>query len=154
MDTRRWQQIQEVLDVALETDPARWSSVLSERCSGDPELQREVEALLARLDTAKGFLDSPPAAAAAAFVAESVETAEADRNIGRRIGPYQLVRQIGHGGMSRVYLADRTDGGFEQRVTVKLLRAGMDSPSDLERFRLERQIISNDFDSNGKSLRD
>ena len=142
MDIRRWQLIQEVLDVALETDPARWSDVLGERCNGDPELQREVESLLARLDTAKGFLDAPPAAAAAAFVADSRDAIDNDLNVGRRIGPYRLVRQIGHGGMSRVYLADRADGGFEQQVTVKLLRAGMDSPSDIERFRVERQILA------------
>jgi tetratricopeptide (TPR) repeat protein/tRNA A-37 threonylcarbamoyl transferase component Bud32 len=142
MDIRRWQQIQEVLDIALETDPARWSRLLDERCSGDPELQREVEALLARLDTAEGFLDSPPAALAAALVAESRETTDGDQYVGRRIGPYQLVRQIGRGGMSRVYLADRADGGFEQQVTIKLLRPGLDSASDLERFRRERQILA------------
>jgi serine/threonine-protein kinase len=142
MDIHRWQKIEEILDVALESDPARWPDVLSEHCNGDVELRREVESLLARLDTAKQFLDSPPAALAAAYVAESGDTTDTDHNVGRRIGPYQLGRQIGHGGMSRVYLADRADGDFEQQVTVKLLRAGMDSPSDLERFRLERQILA------------
>ncbi|HEX6576539.1 MAG TPA: serine/threonine-protein kinase, partial [Gemmatimonadaceae bacterium] len=141
MDSRRWQQIQEVLDVALETDRARWPALLDERCGDDDALKHEVEALLSRLDTAKKFLDSPPSAAAAALVAESIEK-EADQNSGRRVGPYQIVREIGHGGMSRVYLADRADGGFEQHVTVKLLRAGMDSPADIERFRLERQILA------------
>ena len=142
MEIRRWQQIQEVLDIALETDPARWPGVLSEHCHGDPELQREVEALLARLNTANKFLDSPPAVLAAALVAERDETNDGDHYAGRRIGAYQLVRQIARGGMSRVYLAERADGGFEQQVTVKLLRAGMDSPSDLERFRRERQILA------------
>jgi serine/threonine-protein kinase len=44
--------------------------------------------------------------------------------------------------MSRVYLAERADGGFEQQVTIKLLRPGLDSASDLERFRRERQILA------------
>ena len=88
MDALRWQQIQEVLDVALETDPTEWSRMLSDRCSGDPELKREVESLLSRLGTAKGFLESRPGALAAAFVAESQEMAEIDQYAGRRIGPY------------------------------------------------------------------
>jgi eukaryotic-like serine/threonine-protein kinase len=142
MDIQRWQQIQELLDVALETDPTQWSGMLGDRCSGDPELRREVEALLARLSTAQGFLDSPPAALAAALVHESREPPGTDQYVGRRIGAYRLVRQIGRGGMSRVYLAERADGGFEQQVTIKLLRAGLDSASDLERFRRERQILA------------
>ncbi|HZI99059.1 MAG TPA: serine/threonine-protein kinase [Gemmatimonadaceae bacterium] len=141
MDIHRWQKIQELLDVALETDPARWSDVLRERCSGDPDLKREVESLLSRLNTAESFLDSPPSALAAALVADASET-DSDQYAGRQFGAYRLVRQIGHGGMSRVYLAERTDGEFEQQVTIKLLRAGMDSPADLERFRRERQILA------------
>jgi eukaryotic-like serine/threonine-protein kinase len=142
MNAGRWQQIQEVLDAALDTDPVRWSGMLSERCSGDPELQREVEELLARLNTAEGFLDSPPGALAAALVAESKETAYGDQYVGRRIGSYRLVRQIGRGGMSRVYLADRADGQFEQHVAIKLLRLGLNSDMDLERSRRERQILA------------
>ncbi len=42
MDAGRWQQIQELLDVALETDPTEWSRILNDRCGGDPELKREV----------------------------------------------------------------------------------------------------------------
>src|SRR5678816_43314 len=125
MDIHRWQKVQELLDAALETDPARWSSMLAERCRGEPGLQREVEQLLSRLNTARTFLDSPPSTLAAALVAEG-EATDADQYAGRQIGAYRLVRQIGRGGMSRVYLAQRTDGGFEQQVTIKLLRAGMD----------------------------
>jgi serine/threonine-protein kinase len=142
MDSHRWHKVQEILDVALETDPARWQSVLREHCGGDRELQREVEELLSQLKTAESFLDSPPSALAAAIVAESGETREEDQYVGRRFGAYRLVREIGHGGMSRVYLAERTDGEFDQQVTIKLLRAGMDSPADLERFRRERQILA------------
>ncbi|HKY99343.1 MAG TPA: serine/threonine-protein kinase [Gemmatimonadaceae bacterium] len=142
MDVHRWRKVQELLDIALETDPARWQSVLRERCGGDAALQREVEDLLSRLSSAESFLDSPPSALAAAIVAESTDTAESDQYIGRRLGAYRLDRQIGHGGMSRVYLAERTDGEFDQQVTVKLLRAGLDSPGDRERFRRERQILA------------
>jgi serine/threonine protein kinase len=71
-------------------------------------------------------------------------TAEApamDANIGRRIGPYEIVREIGAGGVGSVYLAQRVDE-FRQRVAIKLLRAGMDSRMVISRFRHERQILA------------
>jgi tRNA A-37 threonylcarbamoyl transferase component Bud32 len=61
---------------------------------------------------------------------------------GRRIGAYRLVREVGRGGMSRVFLAERADGAFEQRVALKLLRPGFDSDIDVQRFRAERQILA------------
>ena len=61
---------------------------------------------------------------------------------GRRVGAYRLVREIGRGGMSRVFLAERADGEFEQQVALKLLRPGFDSDIDVMRFRAERQILA------------
>ena len=87
------------------------------------------------------FLESPPAAAAAALVAEAREAGREQLD-DRRIGAYRLVREIGRGGMSRVFLAERADGEFEQRVALKVLRPGLDSEIDLERFRAERQILA------------
>jgi serine/threonine-protein kinase len=143
LDVDRWRQVEEVLDVALNQEPDRWTAVLDDKCSGDPDLRREVEALLGRLGTARGFLESPPSAAAAALLAEVREAAEgASAPLDRRIGAYRLVREVGRGGMSRVYLAERADGQFEQRVALKVLRPGLDSDLDLERFRAERQILA------------
>ena len=44
--------------------------------------------------------------------------------------------------MGEVYRAVRADGQFEQQVAIKLVRAGMDAPTILERFRNERQILA------------
>jgi len=144
MSAERWQRIERVLDAALTREPTEWGSLLDEECSGDPDLRREVEELLGRLDTARGFLESPPAAAVSAIIAEAREVAAGDppAMVGRRIGPYGIVREIGRGGMSRVYLAERADGQFEQQVALKLLRPGFDSDIDQERFRAERQILA------------
>jgi len=40
---------------------------------------------------------------------------------GRRVGAFELVELIGRGGMGSVWLANRVEGGFEQRVAIKLL---------------------------------
>ena len=61
---------------------------------------------------------------------------------GRRIGAYRVVRELGRGGMGAVYLAERADGGFSQRVAIKLIKRGMDTDQVLARFRAERQILA------------
>ncbi|MEZ5424716.1 MAG: protein kinase [Pyrinomonadaceae bacterium] len=62
--------------------------------------------------------------------------------VGKRIGVYELKREIGRGGMGAVYLAERADGEFRQTVAIKLIKRGMDTDAILKRFRRERQIIA------------
>jgi len=142
MDPDRWRVIERVLDEALAHGPEQWQAVLDESCSTDPELRAEVESLLRQATNAQSFLASPPFAMAAAIVAESKKGDSETKNAGRRIGSYRLIEEIGRGGMSRVFLAERADGQFEQRVAVKLLRPGLDSELDQARFRAERQILA------------
>jgi len=58
------------------------------------------------------------------------------------IGPYRVVRELARGGMGVVYLAERADGQFEQRVALKLMKRGMDSEEIHQRFLAERQILA------------
>ena len=60
----------------------------------------------------------------------------------RRVGPYQIVDEIGHGGMGEVYRAERIDGQFDQQVAIKLVRVGLGSAFIVERFLHERQILA------------
>jgi non-specific serine/threonine protein kinase/serine/threonine-protein kinase len=59
---------------------------------------------------------------------------------GRTVGQYRLVRLIGFGGMSAVYLAERTDGAYSKQVAVKLLAAPF--PQAPERFHRERELLA------------
>jgi serine/threonine protein kinase/Flp pilus assembly protein TadD len=61
---------------------------------------------------------------------------------GERIGPYRVLRPLGEGGMGAVYLAERADGHFQQRVAIKLVRRGMLSRDVQNRLRVERQILA------------
>lgn len=63
--------------------------------------------------------------------------------LGRRIGPYQVERLLGRGGMGAVYLARRADGEFDQRVAIKVIGLPLDSPFFRQRLKLERQILAN-----------
>jgi serine/threonine protein kinase/tetratricopeptide (TPR) repeat protein len=140
LDSDRWQRISQLLDAALECEPDRRSTMLDAACAGEPDLRREVEALLVRVDDVPGFLESPPATVAAAVIAEV--SGLGGNEVGRHIGPYRIVREIGRGGMSRVFLAQRADGQFDQQVALKLLRPGLDAEIDHARFRAERQILA------------
>ena len=60
----------------------------------------------------------------------------------RRIGPYEIDRLLGRGGMGAVYLAHRADGQFEQQVAIKLIDLPLATDIFRERFRLERQILA------------
>ena len=123
LDAERWRRIGQVLDAALASEPAHWPAVLDATCAGAPDLRRDVEELLARVDDARRFLESPPASAAAAVLAE-VDAAQSTPP-GSRIGAYRIEREIGRGGMSRVFLAERADGQFDQRVAIKVFGAGL-----------------------------
>ena len=142
MEVDRWRRVERVLDAAFEIDRAQWKALVEESCGNDVELRRDVEALLDRFTSTNAFIDAPPSAIAAELVAEASGALRAGSIAGRRLGAYQIVRLIGEGGMSRVFLAERADGQFTQQVAVKLLKPGLDSDIDRERFRAERQILA------------
>jgi eukaryotic-like serine/threonine-protein kinase len=60
----------------------------------------------------------------------------------RPIGPYKLLKELGHGGMGVVYLAGRADDQYQKRVAIKVIRAGMDGAEIVRHFRRERQILA------------
>ena len=114
----------------------------SERCSPpwpwtDPDLAAEVERFLAADARAGRFLEDAVAAGAAAMLQDGAQD-----EIGRRLGPYRLVRELGRGGMGVVYLAERDDQEFQQRVAIKLLHRGLETAEILARFQTERQILA------------
>ncbi|MCI0422968.1 MAG: protein kinase, partial [Acidobacteria bacterium] len=102
-------------------------------------MRTQVEALIASHEGAPGFLE----ARAFEVAPTTLEDDEAALMIGRRIGPYELLREIGHGGMGAVYLAQRADDEYQKQVAIKLVKRGMGTDAILGRFRNERQILAN-----------
>src|SRR3954453_19309389 len=60
---------------------------------------------------------------------------------GQVVGAYKLLSQIGQGGMSSVWLAERTDGRFQRRVAVKFLNIALIGEAGEERFKREGSIL-------------
>jgi serine/threonine-protein kinase len=61
---------------------------------------------------------------------------------GQVLGRYRIVRKLGSGGMGDVYLAERADDEYQQRVALKIVRGGLFSPQIQSRLRMERQILA------------
>jgi serine/threonine protein kinase/tetratricopeptide (TPR) repeat protein len=59
--------------------------------------------------------------------------------VARRIGAYQVLRELGHGGMGTVFLAARADDQYQKRVAIKVVRGGAEV---IRLFRRERQILA------------
>ena len=139
MTSERWYEVKEIFAAALEHSTAERAAYLDKVCSGDDTLRREVESLLASHEQAGEFIESPAVSTDTTLPALEDE----DHEIGRRIGAYRIVKEIGRGGMGSVYLASRDDEEFERRVAVKLIRRGMEIDFIVRRFRNERQILAN-----------
>src|SRR5258708_7396072 len=138
MTGERWQQIRRAFDEVVLLPALERTTHLDRVCAGDAELRREVESLLTAHEAAESvFLNVP-----AVNLKLSVDTFAAPSRVGRRIGSYNILEEIGHGGMGEVYRAGRADGQYEQEVAIKLVRGGYDTASVLDRFRHERQILA------------
>jgi eukaryotic-like serine/threonine-protein kinase len=135
----RWKQIESLFDVAVELSPESRDAYLAETCGGDAELRKQVEALIRSHEEAGSFIEEP--AVAGVSVGAAVFD-EPQPLVGRRVGSYRLVRELGRGGMGAVYLAVRADDEYQKRVAVKLVKRGMDTDFILRRFRQERQILA------------
>ncbi|MBI5083048.1 MAG: serine/threonine protein kinase [Acidobacteria bacterium] len=136
MKTEQWRRAEEIFQSALEHVAPERAAFLDIACGGDAELRHEVESLLQCATGAPGIIQSAVGREAEAME-RGTSTAE-----GRRIGPYQVVREIGRGGMGEVYLATRADGEFQKLAAIKVVKRGMDTEVLLNRFRQERQILA------------
>ena len=141
MTPERWRQVENIFQTALDLPAERRASYLSEVCAQDPTLQGEVVSLLARHESGEYSLaDLVPDGIKARRFDPFAE--DQDPLIGRRLGAYEIVREIGRGGMGAVYEAARVDREFQKRVAIKLVKRGMDTDFVLRRFRKERQILA------------
>jgi hypothetical protein len=97
----RYQRLRHIFDEATLMEASALDGYLDRVCADDAELRGEVKRLVAAHSGARSFLDHPP---------EFVMPLDEPSFAGRRLERYELVREIGRGGMGAVYLANRVDG--------------------------------------------
>lgn len=139
MTPERWQQVKELLGTALELDPAKRPGYLDQACGNDATLRSDLERLLvAEQKAGPEFLSDPVILQELTFELPPHPQAW----VGKRLGPYQIVEEIGTGGMGEVYRAVRADDEYHKEVAIKLVRSGQDSKFVFDRFKNERQILA------------
>lgn len=141
MHAQRWQHVRILFDQLVELPAEARAQQLSNVCQGDIDLEQELIALLDADASSVGMTSARQAVLA--DIAAQEESAECSRLAGMRLGAFRLLREIAHGGMGSVWLAERADGQFTQKVAVKLMRSGWDRDEISARFRTERQILAN-----------
>ncbi len=138
LSPERWHRLEAVFDAVADLPAEAQDAALAAACAGDDALEADVRRLLEH-DRTHG--------ARVAAVLDGVARLPApdgdpdDAAVGRRLGPYRLVRELGSGGMGVVYEAARDDE-FQQRVAIKVAGRAAFSPELLARFRDERQILA------------
>jgi serine/threonine protein kinase/tetratricopeptide (TPR) repeat protein len=132
MEQTQWARVKELFGAALELEPSQREAFLREACGGDGDegLRAEVESLLAAHDQ-PGLLSANP------WQNDLLKDMQASKSI----GPYELIRKLGEGGMGQVWLAEQT-APVRRQVALKLIRAGLYDEALFQRFQSERQSLA------------
>lgn len=134
MEASRWRDLRRLFDMVCDLPPAQWETSLR-TLSDDPALIQEALALLQSQTLGFDRALQP--------LRELMATLPADElQVGDRLGVWQLIRRLASGGMGTVFVAERADELFRQRVAIKLLRGGADTAATAERLAAERQILA------------
>ena len=133
MTPERFQQVRNLFEAAVERGTLDRGAFLVDACGSDMDLEAEVRRLLDAHEATVTIRESAPG--------NLVRTDPGSRE-GSRLGSYEILRQLGRGGMGSVYLARRADDAFQKRVAIKILRADSASTDIVQRFQREREILA------------
>ncbi|CAN5480125.1 hypothetical protein BH23BAC3_BH23BAC3_24080 [soil metagenome] len=137
MANKKWHKVKQIFSEALELNPGDRERFVKDACGDDKDLLTEVQSLLAAYEKSGPLDKSPENLKKTVFTRPKNPTFK-----NQVVGNYKIIRALGHGGMGSVFLAERSDGQYDQRVALKLLRTGFTSENQTRRFLAERQILA------------
>jgi serine/threonine protein kinase len=134
----RWREVSRIFESAIELDGQAREAYLANQCAHDESIREEVSRLISSHEeaTAENFIDTPP-------YAKSDSSDSEDRKFtdGQRLGPYQITKHLGTGGMGEVYLA--TDTRLDRLVALKILSGELaHDKRRMQRFQREARMVS------------
>jgi serine/threonine-protein kinase len=131
-----WKRLSPLLDTALDLEPAQREAWLETLPSEHADLRESLAELLARRPAVEtdDFLNRLPEFSA---VPSALALAP-----GCAVGPYRLLRELGDGGTSSVWLAELADGSIQRKVALKLPHLGLIDRGIEQRIAREREILA------------
>jgi predicted Ser/Thr protein kinase len=136
MTTEQHQRVREIFEAALDRDLSERASWVARQAADDAAVLSEVMSLLDHHVRAGSFLTEP--------VVERVSDLLADDAAlmpGTTLGVYTIVKEVGRGGMGRVYLA--SDSRLGRQVALKALAPHLTrDPMQRERLRREARAAA------------
>jgi serine/threonine protein kinase len=134
MTPEEWASVKDVFEEALGRAESERAAFVRAKAGGDAAVAREVLSLLEAHAAAGEFLGSPTATRA--------DPDAPGPPLPKRVGPYEVLREVESGGMGTVYLAEQVGPGFRRPVAVKVIRHGFSSALFVRRFQNERRILA------------
>lgn len=134
MNIEEYEKITQIFQRTVELNLNERSAFLDSACRNDETARRQVEDMLNAYATNPDFLERP----AITVIADSFERR---LKIGRTIGRYKILREIGRGGMGEVFVAEDTN--VNRKVALKVVSSELGENEEWrQRFNLERNAVS------------
>ncbi|MEM8995826.1 MAG: serine/threonine-protein kinase, partial [Acidobacteriota bacterium] len=137
VDPETWRELEQHYDRVIDLPGRERAAYVAALRSDRPRLAERLSSLVDASDDAeqriRSVLDRN---------LDALAEAGGTQDMPARIGPYEVLRELGRGGMSVVYLARRADRHFRKSVAIKVVLRGMDFDEILRRLRQERQILA------------
>ncbi|QSX41110.1 serine/threonine-protein kinase [Shewanella cyperi] len=129
-------RIKELFDACIELPVSERTEFLNHSNCSDAERQQ----VLRMLDHA-GAATTVLTGQARDLIGNQLRELGSQLTPGQQLGPYKIIEKIGTGGMGVVFLAERADGQYEQKVAIKLAPT-MVAGEDQQHFTTERQLLA------------
>ena len=134
MKPEDFKRLEQCFEQALEADEAEREGIIRDLSEQSPELAERLRKMLAA--------DAVTADPLKSVVDHGVSEAGLEPGSPRQIGPFEVIRRLGAGGMGVVYLCRRMDEDFNQLVAVKRLAVAADTDFARQRLRMERAVLA------------
>jgi eukaryotic-like serine/threonine-protein kinase len=152
MDSERWHRLGEIYHSAVPLSRSERAAYVTSACSGDSELQQEVESLLHADDSSGGFLEAAVFELGLKVLSDDGVTSDEtgaiidqgpDKLLGKTLDErYLIERLLGHGGVGKVYLARDLKLHNKYVVVKVLLEKSLKNEWVALKFRQEKEALA------------